>query len=422
MIESIQIIILIVLILFSAFFSGSETTIAASNKLRIKKGAENGNKLYKAAAYITDQYTRSISTLLVGNNLVNIAASSIATLLAVAWFGDDRGPLIATVTMTVLLLIFGETLPKILAAEYADSLICLISLPLRFLMMLFAPIVNTVAFLVSKIEWIWTPKTNAPMATTEELATIVDTIEEEGVFNEREKELIKSALELPDTTAREIMTPRVDVVAFDINEDLHELLTDEAILKYSRIPVYDERLDNIIGILSIKKLMRQVVSGEPIDVRSLLSEPLYVHMTRTVSSILREFRRSHTHVAVVIDEFGGMMGLLTLEDIMEEIVGEIYDERDEAEEPEAVEDEKTGIFTVDGSMNIYDLFTEMEYTPHDFDSEYTTVSGFITERLDRFPEVGDTVEYDRLVFEVLEVESRCVEKAKVTLKDEEEQE
>ena len=203
----------------------------------------------------------------------------------------------------------------------------------------------------------------------EELATIVDTIEEEGVFNEREKELIKSALELPDTTAREIMTPRVDVVAFDINEDLHELLTDEAILKYSRIPVYDERLDNIIGILSIKKLMRQVVSGEPIDVRSLLSEPLYVHMTRTVSSILREFRRSHTHVAVVIDEFGGMMGLLTLEDIMEEIVGEIYDERDEAEEPEAVEDEKTGVFTVDGSMNIYDLFTEMEYTPHDFDSE-----------------------------------------------------
>lgn len=388
MTEILIIVALVILIAFSAFFSGSETAVTKSNKTRLKGLADAGDKRSIRALYIVDHYTRSVSTLLVGNNLVNIVASSLATILCAGWFGEDRGAVVATVGMTILLLIFGETLPKILAAEYCDKLLPVIARPIRLLMAFFRPVVSAVAFLVEKLSPIWTPKEIEPPATVEEMVTMVDTIEEEGGFTEREGELIRSALDFQDATAREILTPRVDIVAFDVDEDWRELLRDENILKYSRVPVYEGSIDNIIGTLNIRRLMKLLAAGEEADIRSLLREPMFVHMTMPISSILKEFRRLHAHMAIVVDEFGGVMGLLTVEDILEEIVGEIHDEYDEDEETPL---KKTGDkeYLAEGSMNLEDFCEE---TGLSLESEdYDSLAGFMIQQLERIPVVGDSV-------------------------------
>ncbi|MBR0538187.1 MAG: HlyC/CorC family transporter [Clostridia bacterium] len=407
---------LLVFVLLSAFFSSAEIAFAKCNKLRFERAAETGDKTAKLVLFINERYTDSLSTILMGNNLVNIAASSLATVVAVSLLGQARGESVAAAVTTVVILLFGETVPKIIAAAVPDASARLFALPIRISMALFSPFVWVVNRLVGLISPLWTPKEDAPNVTGEELCEILEDIEEEGVFSEDESELIKSAIEFTDTAAVDILVPRVDVYALDIDEPF---VLDEEMIKYSRIPVYEDSIDNIIGVLPVKKLLKTVAAGKTPDIRSMLLPAVYVHMTRPVSSILEEFRKTHLQLAVVVDEYGGTMGILTLEDITEELVGEIFDERDAMEE----EIVKTGenVYEADGGTNIYDLFDEIDFDePADFESEYTTVGGFLTERLDKFPEEGDEYTYENLHFTVLEAEALRVLKVRVEVLPDEE--
>ncbi|MBR0143561.1 MAG: HlyC/CorC family transporter [Clostridia bacterium] len=411
----VYIVLIVLSILCSAFFSGSEIAFASANKFRLKKAAESGSRRARTADYVAEHFSLSLSTILVGNNLVNIIATSAATLLTLHWLLPSRD-IWVTAVMTLLILIFGEIIPKTLSNEYADGFALFFARPLRFCMILFYPVVRVVTWMIDGLSHIWKPK-EEPNMTQDELYTALEEIEEEGVFTESESELIKSAIEFTDITAHEILIPRVDVVAFDIEDGLDALLESEDLLHFTRFPVYRETIDNIIGILSVKRLMKELVEKgrENIDLESLLYEPVFVHKTMAISAIIKKFRRAHAQMAVVVDEYGGTMGILTMEDIVEEIVGEIYDESDRSTEEEAVK-RAADIFEVDGSMNVYDMFELVGFDPgDDFESEYNTAGGWATERLDRFPEPGDTFTYENLQVEVLEAQSFRVDKLLVTV-------
>lgn len=411
-------IALLIFVLLSAYFSSAEIAFAKCNKLRFERLAEEGNKTAKIVLKICEDYTNQLSTILVGNNLVNIAASSLATVVATSLIGKARGETVATVAVTAVILVFGETLPKIIAAAIPDSTAKLYAGALNFCMIIFKPVVVVVNKLVNLLSPVWTPKEETPDVTSEELVEILEDIEEEGVFSEDESELIRSAIEFTDTLAKDILVPRVDVVAIDIDEPFE--LTDD-ICKHTRIPVYEESIDNIIGVVTTKQLMKTIASGEDVDIRSMMYEPIFVHMTRTISSIIEEFRANHQQLAVVLDEYGGTMGILTFEDITEEIVGEIFDERDSVEID--VSNVGDSVYEVDGGMNIYDMFDEIEFDePSDFESEYVTVSGWATEMLDKFPSVGDEFTYENLKITVIETEGKRVETLRVEVLPVEEEE
>ena len=406
LIKLVVIALYVCLIAMSAFFSSCEITFARANKKRVESDAEKGDRRALSVRYIQNNYTRSLSTILVGNNLMNIAASSAATVFFVRLMGfKTRGELYATVLTTLMLIIFGETMPKIIAADRPDTLARRFAPLLRGIMGLFKPLVTGVEKLVNKLSPLWTPKDKAPQTTTDELRIILEDAEEQGVFTEEEGELINNAIEFSDTMAMEVMTPRVDIIALDVDSPLQTL--SPAMLHHSRLPVYKDTIDNIIGVLPTKVFMKNRLQGEHTPIADMLVKVIYVHKTRMVSSIIREFRRYRLQMAVVLDEFGGTMGILTMEDIMEEIVGDIFDERDDVEE-ELVE-VGPGSYQLSGDMNIYDFFNAIEYDPPaDFETHYTTVGGWTTEKLDRFPKAGDSFTFDRITITVLEAEPHRV--------------
>ncbi len=406
--------LLVFLIACSAFFSGSEIAVATANKIRLKNAADTGNKRAKLAQKIADNFTEFLSTVLVGNTLVNIAASSAATVLAVYYFGN-RGQAIAPIVMMVIILIFGEILPKILATETADRAVLIFAPLLKMCTVVFKPIVFVVTKLVDKLSKLWTPP-EQPSVTDEELVEIVDTIEEEGVISEREGELIRSAIVFSETTAHEILTPRVDVTAVDIDDPVEEILADEELMNHSRVPVYEDTIDNIIGILNTKQLLKAAIADKKPDIRRLMREPLFVHMTMTTADLLQEFRERRLHMAVVVDEYGGTMGILTLEDVLEEIVGDIWDEKDVIESDYT--QDVDGAWIVDGLMQISELLELAELDDREFESEYTTVGGWATEMLDRFPEVGDSFSYQDLIITVTKTDNMRVDKLRVEKKEE----
>lgn len=395
---------LLLFVVLSAFYSSAEIAFAKCNRLRFEKSADSGDKTAKLVLKVCDNYTGSLSTILVGNNLVNIAASSLATVVAIELIGRARGETAATVVMTVVILIFGETLPKIIAAAVPDATAKVYARPILFFMALFRPIVFVVNQFVDVLAKLWTPKEESPNVTSEELCEILEDIEEEGVFSEDESELIKSAIEFTDTLAKDILIPRVDVTAIDVDKPF--VLTDE-LCRHTRIPVYEGTIDNIIGIISTKQLLREAAMGREIDIRALMFEPIFVHMTRTVSSILEEFREKHRQLAVVVDEYGGTMGILTLEDITEEIVGDIFDERDARDID--IKEIADHLFEVDGGTNLFDVFDAIDFDESaDFETEYTTIGGWATEMLDKFPEPGDSFAFENLMITVAEAEAKRV--------------
>ena len=413
MIAILLIVLIVLFIVLSAFYSSAEITYAKANRYRVEKAAQEGSRIAKLELKIIDGYSRTLSAILVGNNLVNIAASSAATMLLMRVLRVPNGAAIASVAITALLLIFGETLPKIVASAMADPLARLFAYPMKASMLLFKPVVDLVELVVRRFEHLWTPKEEAPDMTSEELVELVDNIEEEGVFTEEESELIKSAIEITDTMAMEVLTPRVDLLAIDYEDGVPEL-SDE-LMQYTRIPVYRDTIDHIIGIMSTTKLVKAIAAGQDVTLDDLMTEPLFVHKTRMLSSIIKEFRDRHIQAAIVVDEYGGTLGMVTMEDIMEEIVGEIYDERDAVEDEIVQIDDHT--YIVDGDANLYDLFDVCDYEPQDFESEYNTVAGWVTEQLDRFPKAGDEFTFDRYTVRVLESHGVRVEKVKVILAD-----
>lgn len=409
--NKVLIAFIILCVLLSAFFSGVEIALAKVNKAKLERAVEKKEKGAKLANYFVDNYNDTITTILIGNNLVNIAATSMATVLLMTSY-PKNAEVIAAVLMSVIILVFGEIIPKSISTSYSFQVSKICAAPLKFFQIIFYPITFIVQLSLKGFNKLLSRKKKSDV-TDEELIEMVDTMEEQGLINEETQELITNAIDFIDVDAVEVMKHRTDFFAYDINDDIKTLLDNPDLLNYSRIPVYDESIDDIIGILNTKQLIKKYLSGEQIVVRDLLTEPLYVFQTQSVSSILKLLKQEHIHMAIVKDEYGGTLGLLTMEDILEELVGEIYDEKDEEEidEYHKVNEKK---FTVDGDMNIFDFFDIIEYDYENYDNIYTTVGGWITDVLQKFPEEKDSFEFEGYIITVMRASQFKVERVSVT--------
>ena len=411
-------IIIVVCLLFSAFFSSSEIAYASANNLRLKRAAEEkGTTAAKLAYKIYNNYENALATILIGNNLVNIASESVATVIVIGWLGSSNA-WIATIGMTILVLICGEIVPKIVAKTMPEAVSTIYAIPLYVLMIITKPIVILVDAIVKLVSHLWKKGIDNSPISEEELETILDTVEDEGVLDEEKCDLLQSAFDFDEVQAYEIITPRVDMIAIDAEstrEEMLEILLDSV---YTRIPVYKDTIDNIIGILHINLVIRALTEDPDADILATMMEPVFVHKTMALDEVFELMRKKRSHIVVVTDEYGGVMGLLTMEDAMEQLVGDIWDENDEIE-PEVVE-LSDGTLEVDGDMRIEDFFDEVEFDDRDLDDDNATVGGFVVEQLGHYAETGDQVDYENLSFTVLETDNRRIEWLKVEVLPEEE--
>lgn len=413
MISPVYYVAVIILVLLSAFFSGAEMAYSSANRLRLESAAEKGNKSAALACRIYDSYDDMLSTVLICNNLVNIALSSIASVMAILIANSESSSTattIATVIVTIIVIIFGETIPKIVSKKNANRTAINYAFTVRCLIVVLKPVLFVV---VSIIQFITKPmKGEKPAdeqeAAVEELFSIIETVEDEGVIDEERSELLQAALDFSEISASEVMTSRVDMLSIDIDDDWDEILETIDKSTYSRLPVYEDSIDNIIGILYLNHFFKSITSTEKIDIRPLLIKPCYVYKTVKLPSVLTEMQKSRTHLAIVTDEYGGSMGIVTMEDVLEELVGEIWDETDEFE-PEVIEHGKN-LYELDGDMNMSDFLEMIDRSEDSFDTDSATVGGWTIEKFGRFPECGDTFTFENLNLTVLEVSGQRVEK------------
>ena len=400
--------------LFSMFFSAADMVYGMVEKDRLEREKGKKEKRAKLALKIRDDYELSISAILLGNNIVNIFASSIVTLIGIALSNGNTelATTIATICFTIFIIIFCEFIPKAFAKRFNYSLALLFAYPVTFFKYLFFILVWPIAKLFKLFGKLFAKKSKEEDQIDEDVLTeMADSLEEEGILEENEAEILRSAIDLNDIEAFEIMTPRVDVFAISKDEDINELIKDKEFFKYSRVPVYDETIDNIIGILPIKALAKKILTGtKDIDILSLCYKPLIVPRNHQILDVLKEFKKKKVHVAVVIDEYGGTEGIITMEDILEEIVGDIFDEFDEIEEEYV--DKGNGTYIVDGTMNLDDFFELIGYE-EEVETDYTTVGGFCQDILDRFAKKGDEFDFAHFHFKVLEADEFTVERLKV---------
>lgn len=406
-------ILIILLTMLSAFFSGSEIAYSSANKKRLKKASETKKLKPSLAYYIIENYEQALSTILIGNNLVNIAASSVATVIALSIAGE-AGAAYATLIMTIIILIFGEITPKVYAKTHSDAFATAVSVPLRILMIITKPIVIVVMMIIKVVSRLWGGNTKSDDTITEdELLTIIETVEDEGVIQEDRSELLKSAIEFSDISAQEILTPRVDMVAIDIDDDMDVILATINTSPYSRIPVYEKSIDKIIGVLYINHYLKKAIDTEKVSIRSILMEACFVHKSLKLPVVLSELRRRKMHLAVVIDEYGGTMGILTMEDVLEQLVGEIWDETDEI--TSEFDEVGPNLYEARGDLSIYDFFEYLEVDEDMHHREYTTVGGWAIEMIKRFPNVGDSFEYKNMNITIKEMDDLRVKKVSVAV-------
>ncbi|MBQ4165812.1 MAG: HlyC/CorC family transporter, partial [Oscillospiraceae bacterium] len=335
-----DIVLIIILIALSAFFSASETALSSANKIRLKSMADNGSRGAERALRVMKKYDKALTTILIGNNIVNIATSSIATLLTInlmnelsAGSGDAYGSLVSTIAVTIIVLIFGEVLPKSIAKDFAESFAIGISAIISFLMLIFTPFSALFILLKKGIAKMLRKKESVSF-TEEELLAIIEESEDEGVLETQESNLVRSALEFDEITVDEIITPRVSIVAVDITDSVDEVRAKFLSEEYSRMPVYEKTLDNIIGIITEKDFFKAYEQhGSDFSIDSILQETIYLPHMLKISEVLRTMQKQKCHISVVLDQHGGTLGIVTMEDILEELVGEIWDESDEIKAP-----------------------------------------------------------------------------------------
>ncbi|MBP0981613.1 MAG: HlyC/CorC family transporter, partial [Oscillospiraceae bacterium] len=406
-------IFLCILICLSAFFSASEMALSSVNKVRIKTMADDGDKRAAKVLALTERFDRTLSVILIGNNIVNIALSSILTVFATNLFGAG-GVAIATAVATVLILIFGEITPKCVAKEKAEDTALSISPVLSLIIMILYP----VAVLFVKLQGLISKMAGAekaqPYVTEQELLNIIETIEEEGVIDEQRSELMQSALAFDETVAQDVLTPRVDLTAINVSdspEKIKELVLTE---RFSRIPVFEKTLDNIIGILHTRDYLEALLKeGQaPADIRPLLTKPVFVHKTQRVAALLNDFRKKRVHMAVVTDDFGGTMGIVSMEDVLEELVGEIWDEDEEAE-IDFVQTEQF-VYRVSGDFPVEEALEKIGYELKNFESEFASVGGWALEQLGHIPTAGESFEADGISVTIDEMEEQRI--VKLTLR------
>ena len=383
----IYIVFIALLIVCSGFFSMSETAFTSASPVRLKKMSKDGNKKAARAVAILEDYDKFLTTILIGNNLVNIAATTLSTLVFAVLLGEATGSIASTVVMTLVVLTFGEITPKTLAKRN----------PERYVLRVVG-VVRVVEVILSPLSWIFGKLTKyigsrvegaASTMTEDELEVMIDEIEGDGVIEKSEGELIKSAMRFDDTPVSEVYVPRMDVVAIDVKsseEDLGRLFSDTG---FSRIPVFDTSIDNIVGVVYAKECCSGMFNGEHFTLKELTKPVKYVPETMSIATIFNDFQKTKIHMAVVLDSYGGTMGIVTLEDILENLVGEIWDESDDIQQD--VVPQSDGTWLVKGATNIYDVMEKIgaEFDPGEYD-DYS-VMGYVFYRLNRAPMRGDKV-------------------------------
>lgn len=410
---------MMIALIFSAFFSASEMAFTAVNHVKLKGLIDQGNHQAKKALAIAEHYDQYSSALLFGNGVVNIFNSSVTALLSIQYIAPllpnpSLAASLSAIVIFFIIVVFGELIPKTLGKIYALQLSLWFVYPVLVLRIIFTPFVWFVSIIVFPVRMLFVQKRkeNRSKYNDEELETMVDTIEEKGMIDEKKGNLIRSALTFSNKKAYEVMTPRVDMFAFNIEDDSQNLLLNPDLFGYSRIPVYDQTLDKIVGILPTKKLYKRFLNHLPVELPSILISPLFVPRNQPLSKIIGLFKEQKQQMAIVIDEHGGTEGLITLEDIVEEIVGEIWDETDDILPPIIKQSDQ--VYLVEGNLNIEILYKELNL-PYVETSDYATVSGWVLSNLGKFARVGDNFMIQDFQIEVLEVEKFTVEKIKITL-------
>lgn len=397
-----KIILIISMMIFSALFSGTETAFSSVNKLRLKNYEAQGSKKAAKALRLANRFDEVLTAVLIGNNIVNIAASSVSTLLFISIFGSN-GAAISTIVITLLVLTFCEVIPKSYAKRNAEKIALSFAGPLTFLITVFKPLV----FLLNKLSAVFDRGDETPSVTEDELKYMIDEIEEQGVIEEQESELVKSALEFDEITVNEILIPRVKVIGVEVNssiDDIKELFSSEM---YSRLPVYEKSLDDIIGIITNKAFFKMLVEGRS-DIRSIIQEVPHIADSKLISEAMKDMQRSKVHLAVVIDQYGGTKGIITLEDIIEELVGEIYDEDDEIiTNVVKLADDR---YEVAGDLSISDMLEQIGLDDDMVDTECTSVGGWVTDVMEHIPDAGETAETGRFRLTAKEVSEQTVDK------------
>ena len=407
-----QIIALVFLVAMSAVFSSSETAITSVNKIKVRQLDQKDNKNAHLLKKLHDNMQTTISTILIGNNIVNIAASSIATILFTNIF-HQNGALISTVVMTVFVLIFGEVLPKTIAQYKNKSVALKFSRFIYFLTLVFKPIVKVLNLLTRLIITLFVGEDeDSSTLTEEELKTLVEVSEEEGVLKNQETEIMINALELKETLAVDIMTPRTSMASVDIEDaesDLKEIIKN---ITYSRIPVYEDSIDDIIGVLHIKELAHKIIEDDrDFKVRDILKPAFYAYEYIPVVDLFKQMRTKNISISIIIDEYGGTSGIVTMEDILEELVGEIDDEYDNEKEVTKLSDNE---YLVDPEMRIDEVNERFDL---DIQSDkFDSIGGFVIELLDRMPKSKDEVEFENLKFVVVNVDKRKITQLMIIFK------
>lgn len=404
-------ILIFICVLLSAFFSATETAYSTVNTVRMNHAAELGNKRAKGVVYITQRYDNALTTILIGNNIVNIGCSSIATVLCMNLFGD-AGAAISTGAVTLIVLTFGEIIPKCFAKEKAEAIAMATAKILRILMTILTPVVFCFMKLKQAALTLVNKGDKTPSVTEDELKYIIDSIEEEGVLEQQERELVKSALDFDEKTVQEVLTPRVDVTAIDIDDDedeIRKIVLDE---RYSRIPVYKKSIDNIVGILHTRDYLEALANGRSINLRDIIQPAYYVYKNKKLSYVLSTMKHKHQNLALVTDEHGGILGIVTIEDLVEELVGEIWDEDEEIEAPYKKVDDST--FELSGDYSLEDLAALLSIRESEFDSESVSLGGWIFERLGKIPNDGEAFEFNGYKFKILDVSEQRITLVSVT--------
>lgn len=404
--ETISLIIIIISIIMSAYFSATETAFSSLNRIRVKNMAEKGNKKACLVMRLSENYDSLLSTILIGNNIVNIASASLATVLFVKLLGDEVGPSVSTVVTTIVVLIFGEVTPKSIAKESPEKFAMFSAPFLNALMVLLTPF-NFLFGQWKKLLSMIIKSTDENGITEEELLSIVEEAKQDGGIDEQENMLIRSALEFTEQEAVDILTPRIDITAVSTEttkEEIANVFTETA---YSRLPIFEDSIDHIVGIIYQKDFYNYVYHGDK-EIPEIIRPALFIPQNKKIGILLKELQSKKIHIAVVLDEYGGTIGIITLEDILEELVGEIWDEYDEVSSE--VEKKSETEYMVLGNANIEKVFEVLNIEVADEEMQSGIVNGWIMNELGRVPEKEDSFEYKGYQITVLEMDEKRVEK------------
>ena len=409
-------ITIVFLIIASAFFSATEIAFASVNIARLRSKQQDNNSLALSLAInISENYEKTLGAILVGNNLVNITSTSIATLIVIDIFKSDDYVWVATVVMTLLVLLFGEIIPKVLAKQLSEYFCVAVAIPIYVLSLILKPVTFIILWIVKLASFFWKSSvSDSDSVSEDDLENIIDIVEDEGVLDEEQCDLLQNALDFDEVLAYEVITPRVDMEAIDIRDPYEVNLRKIAECAYSRMPVFEDTPDNIIGILHLNHFYKTYVDKEKVNIRELMLPVHTVHKTMPLPDVLEKMKEAKSHMVVVLDEYGGTMGILTMEDVLEQLVGEIFDETDEIEREFVCIDDTH--FEADGDMRVYDFFDEFDIDideEEDFEGDTATIGGWVVSMLEGEPQENDSVVYENLVITVLKADGIRIEKIAV---------